>query len=64
MEGIFITTATGAALEDQISLMDKLTSEWTMCAYVDADRAMNALAMLAEAQSMPPVTAKGYSHAV
>jgi hypothetical protein len=64
MGGIFITTATGKALEDQISLMDKLTSEWTMRAYVDADRAMNALAMLAEAQSMPPVTAKGYSHAV
>ncbi len=35
-----------------------------MRAYVDADRAMNVLAMLAEAQSMPPVTAKGYSHAV
>lgn len=44
MEGIFITTATGAALEDQISLMDKLTSEWTMRAYVDADRAMRAQA--------------------
>lgn len=64
MEGIFITTATGAALEDQISLMDKLTSEWAMRAYVYADRAMNALAVLAEAQSMPPITAKGYSHAV
>ena len=30
MEGIFITTATGKALEDQISLMDKLTNDWTM----------------------------------
>ena len=30
MEGIFITTATGKALEDQINLMDKLTNDWTM----------------------------------
>ena len=30
MEGIFITTATGKALENQISLMDKLMNEWTM----------------------------------
>lgn len=30
MEGIFITTAKGKALEDQISLMDKLTNDWTM----------------------------------
>ena len=45
------------------SYFDAFTSD-QMRAYVDADRAMNALAMLAEAQSMPPVTAKGYSHAV
>ncbi len=30
MEGVFITTATGKELEDQISLMDKRTIEWTM----------------------------------
>ena len=47
MEGIFITTATGAALEDQISLMDKLTSEWTMraargeCAWICSDCCMS-----------------------
>ena len=43
MAGIFITTATGKALEDQISLMDKLTNEWTMraargeCAWICSD---------------------------
>lgn len=43
MEGIFITTATGKALEDQISLMDKLTNDWTMraargeCSWICAD---------------------------
>ena len=30
MEGVFITTATGKEIEDQISLMDKRTIEWTM----------------------------------
>lgn len=37
MAGIFITTATGKALEDQISLMDKRTNEWTMRAAGDEE---------------------------
>ena len=47
MEGIVITAATGKALEDQISLMDKLTSEWTMraargeCAWICSDCCMS-----------------------
>ena len=46
MEGVFITTATGKAIEDQISLMDKRTIEWTMraargeCAWICSDCCM------------------------
>lgn len=47
MEGVFITTATGKALENQISLMGKLTNEWTMraargeCAWICSDCCMS-----------------------
>ena len=46
MVGIFITAATGKAIEDQISLMDKRTIEWTMraargeCAWICSDCCM------------------------
>ena len=55
MEGIFITTATGKALEDQISLMDKLTNEWTMraargeCAWICSDCCMSFLGGMPDA---------------
>lgn len=50
MAGIFITTATGKALEDQISLMDKRTNEWTMRAAVGRERALERKLSAAKGQ--------------